>query len=54
VPLDEWPTLTTRPSSSIGDFEIDDRWQPVDSLPDYVDEFGFPIGPSVPECHALI
>jgi hypothetical protein len=47
MPLDELTTVTARPSASIGDFEIDDSWQPGDPLPEYFDESGFPIDPSV-------
>ena len=47
MPLDELTTVTARPSASIGDFEVDESWQPGDPLPEYFDESGFPIDPSV-------
>jgi hypothetical protein len=47
MPLDELTTVTAWPSSSIGDFEVNDSWQPGDPLPEYFDESGFPIDPSV-------
>ncbi len=47
MPLDELTTVTARPSSSIGDFVIDESWQHGDPLPEYFDDSGFPIDPSV-------
>jgi hypothetical protein len=47
MPLDELTTVTARPSASIGDFEVDESWQPGDPLPEYFDESGFPIDSSV-------
>ena len=47
MPLDELTTVTARPSASIGDFEVDESWQPGDPLPEYFDESEFPIDPSV-------
>ena len=47
MPLDELKTVTARPASSVGDFEVDESWQPGDPLPEYFDESGFPIDPSV-------
>jgi hypothetical protein len=47
MPLDELTTAAARPAEVVGDFEVDESWQPGDPLPEYFDESGFPIDPSV-------